>query len=78
MKKYNLLIVGVGKSAIEIHVVDFYSNDYINRFFVLGDNIKCLEKILTAIELYETNSIIVDRKSINAELLRNMEEKNIC
>jgi rubrerythrin len=72
-----MIIVGLNKDSIEVHIVNAYKNEYINKFHIIENIEKAIEKIKTAKEIYECEDIILDEKTISKSLLTRIEEENL-
>jgi hypothetical protein len=77
MDSIRIIITGINKNSAEIHVVDIINNKYLNGFFVMGDCEKLASKIQSVIEIYETASLIIDKKKICGQARDILKEKDI-
>jgi len=72
-----IIVTGVNKTSAEIHVIDADKNKYLTAYFVLGDAAKLSQKISTVMDLYETQSVIIDKKYITGKAKEILISKNI-
>lgn len=72
-----MIIIGLNRDSIEIHILNSYKNQYIDKLHIIEDVDRAVERIKRAKEIHQCEDIILDEKTLSKALLEKMREEGL-
>ena len=69
MSNIGIIITGTKGCLIEIHLIDFNKEEYINRFPIINSPKKAAEKLNQLFESYDIKKTIIDFKGLDKDTI---------